>query len=1291
MSEEIESEEFVRDKIGKMLIAGFEGYEVTPDSQAEQLIRLHRVHSFILGSKNFADAQQMKTLIQSLQDLARSERYDHPLLMAVDQELGCCNSMYDDEWLTQFPGAMGMAATNDLDLIFKIGEAVGQELKAIGFSLYMGPVLDIVPKMASQLIGIRSFGSSVEDVENYAGALARGLKKAGIATCAKHFPGMGTSFVDNLLELPMILENFQQLENFNILPFKHLMSEGLVDAVHASGVAVPNIAPNEIHACLSPKIINKLLRGECKFNGLVISECLELEALCRSIGLGQGAVMSILYARCDMAMVCNDYLYQKEALSSLKKAYDSGGYELIFAESLGRIDKVLSKLEWTPSIVMTPEILNIHRKLSARAYKASVTLIRDNQEALPLSRHFSKKHENKILLLTPLLSEIHPNAHHCLSKDDDSSLQKLLPGETVFREFGERLGNYRKDLNYEVLHTSYTANGLTSMHESLIAHCQAVILVCAEAARNMYQIGVAKHVSLLCGGYRKLNGFMKKPLIIIAATTPYDFLYHKGIGSTYLCTYDYTWNALSHVPAILFGDVKPTGKVPGNLNRVEYEADSNEEGGPKFQSGNSNRDNSNTNSLGMILNDSPLTNLISDAEDRKQVLFAMKEGDKSEVSSIGRSSPSPVLEASHHLRKRRKLKKPWLVEDFKLERDFTSLVLLLKNSGGSDLQENINPEILETLRRFLQENNGERGHHFVVRNSTINILHGAIFTWLDRDGMNGRILFVLVDKAKRKQSIAEALHEHAIKYLTILKGCKTITLGSTFPLFNFFSGLLCKEIAENWGSAYSPQTGKTKLSNSSLQILNFCRSTGWFTSRYPVSRVLPARKCILLLNLDKWMLSEKLVKQLKVLGIRFEIAKDYEEIIELIKRKSFKISDDEAHFAELYTAAADYIAQEGLKQLKNTIIFKMIDVNTKALIGSVILYNTNSMLADWYPYVKTISKGKVNPMSCLTGVFVDSSYETLKPVMKLGLICTGVSFVKQFRMQTVMLDNCEKSEIGELIDSGFELYSEYLSLLGIKMSYEWIVKLELYNSSIEASNAVGDSIAAKINAFHPTDSKPFVLGLPTGSSPLKVYARLIELYQQGIVDFSNVVSFNMDEYYNLPPTNPQSYHYFMYSNFFDHVNFKRGNINILNGMVENWQEECRRYEAKIKSYGKINFFLGGMGPEGHLAFNEAGSTRESITRRIFLVDSTVRANSRFFGGESEKVPKSALSVGISTILDNSDEVCIVVFGKAKNWALLQTLTKKPTSVIPSTFLKTHHNTTIVADYEAIEGGNCSKI
>ena len=124
-------------------------------------------------------------------------------------------------------------------------------------------------------------------------------------------------------------------------------------------------------------------------------------------------------------------------------------------------------------------------------------------------------------------------------------------------------------------------------------------------------------------------------------------------------------------------------------------------------------------------------------------------------------------------------------------------------------------------------------------------------------------------------------------------------------------------------------------------------------------------------------------------------------------------------------------------------------------------------------------------------------------------------------------------------------------------------------------------VVSCINKFKPTEDKPFVLGLPTGSSPLGMYKHLIELNRKGVVSFRNVVTFNMDEYCNLPEDHEQSYHTFMWSNFFSHIDIRPENVNILNGNAADPEEECARYEAKIASYGGIELFLGGVGPDGH--------------------------------------------------------------------------------------------------------------
>ena len=195
-------------------------------------------------------------------------------------------------------------------------------------------------------------------------------------------------------------------------------------------------------------------------------------------------------------------------------------------------------------------------------------------------------------------------------------------------------------------------------------------------------------------------------------------------------------------------------------------------------------------------------------------------------------------------------------------------------------------------------------------------------------------------------------------------------------------------------------------------------------------------------------------------------------------------------------------------------------------------------------------------------------------------------------------------------------------------------------------------VAKAINKFKPTARKPFVLGLPTGSSPLGMYKELVRLCKAGKVSFANVVTFNMDEYVGLPESHPESYHSFMWNNFFKHINIKKSNVNILNGRAKNLQAECDNYEKKIKKYGGIHLFIGGIGPDGHIAFNEPGSSLASRTRIKTLTEDTIIANSRFFDGDVHKVPKTALTVGVGTVMD-ARQVLIIVSGHNKARALQQ--------------------------------------
>lgn len=222
-------------------------------------------------------------------------------------------------------------------------------------------------------------------------------------------------------------------------------------------------------------------------------------------------------------------------------------------------------------------------------------------------------------------------------------------------------------------------------------------------------------------------------------------------------------------------------------------------------------------------------------------------------------------------------------------------------------------------------------------------------------------------------------------------------------------------------------------------------------------------------------------------------------------------------------------------------------------------------------------------------------------------------------------------------------------------------------------------IAKKINEH--SEPRPFVLGLPTGSSPLATYKQLIQLYKNGEVSFKNVITFNMDEYVGIPQNHPQSYYSFMWENFFKYIDIDSTNVNILNGNADNLEQECIRYESKISSVGGIDLFLGGIGPDGHLAFNEPGSSLQSRTRLKTLTYDTILANSRFFDNDPSKVPTTALTVGVGTVMD-AKEVLILVNGHNKARALRQAIEEGINHMWTISALQLHPKGIIVCDEAA---------
>ena len=529
-------------------------------------------------------AEQTTKLVLDLQTIAREAGHPVPLAIALDQENGGVNSLFDEDYIRQFPSAMGVAATGSTDMAYEIAKATGEELNAVGVNWIMGPVLDVLTNVKNQPLGVRSTGDDPEEASRYGVASMRGYRDAGIATCGKHFPSYGNlEFLGSSLDVPIITDSLEQLSLNALMPFRNAISHG-IDSMMVGGCAMSSAGVNVMHACLSEQVVDDLLRDDLGFDGVVVSECLEMEALSRNIGVGGGTVMAV-NAGCDLILVCRLFSVQQEAINGLKLGMDNG---MITAsrirQSLRRVLEMKAKCtSWEQALsprgmTRLTKLQPSHAELSVKAYNNSITVVRDKNRLLPITRLLEADEE--LLLLSPLVKALPASAtarkmfaNHANNSVVNSpeavaseSETAVMTGENVFRELGRSLARQRDG---RVLHTSYTANGVRPIHENLIGRASAVIVITADANRNLYQHGFTKHVAMICKSQSSHGDHKReKPFVVVSVSSPYDFAMDPTIG-TYVCTYDYTETALRALVGVLYGQVSATGALPGTISQSQ--------------------------------------------------------------------------------------------------------------------------------------------------------------------------------------------------------------------------------------------------------------------------------------------------------------------------------------------------------------------------------------------------------------------------------------------------------------------------------------------------------------------------------------------------------------------------------------------------------------------------------------------------------------------------------------------------------------------------------------------------
>ena len=472
---------------------------------------------------------------------------------------------------------MGLAATGSTKLANEVAKATGRELSAVGVNWILGPVLDVLSNIRNQPLGVRAASNDPQDVSSYGAEFMRGYHEAGLATCGKHFPSYGSlEFQGTQTNVPIITESLEQLSQGALIPFKTTISQGL-DAVMVGGVVLASNDIEAMHAGLSEQVVQELLRTEMTFNGVVVSECLEIEAFSHNTGIEDRTVMAVK-AGCDIVLLCSTYTAQQEAVKSLKSAIENAMIDRSrIQQSLARVLGMKSK--WTSwekalnpaGVKYLAQLQPLHMKLSTAAYNESITVVRDQKQMLPLSWQLDPKED--ILLLTPLLKPLPASAACSVigeepentpsepkSTWDTSSL--MMSGERVFQELGRAMSRQRSG---RVLHTSYTAHGVRPMHEDLIKRAGAVVVVTADAGRNLYQNGFTKHVAMICQTSFTGSDRKEKPLVVVSVSSPYDFAFDQSI-ETYICTYDFTEPALHALVRVLYGELRPSGTLPGSIN-----------------------------------------------------------------------------------------------------------------------------------------------------------------------------------------------------------------------------------------------------------------------------------------------------------------------------------------------------------------------------------------------------------------------------------------------------------------------------------------------------------------------------------------------------------------------------------------------------------------------------------------------------------------------------------------------------------------------------------------------------
>ncbi|KAF8961591.1 glycoside hydrolase superfamily [Flammula alnicola] len=550
--------EAIKRDVGQHFVFGFHGFEVSQNIKT--LIQDYYIGNVILMKRNIQSAGQTRKLVQDLQLLAKEAGHERPLLIGIDQENGAV-----------FPGAMALAATGSPDDAKKVSTASAIELKMVGINWVYAPVADINTDSRNPVIGVRSFGDDPNKVATFAVAVSRGSSSAGVAPTGKHFPGHGDTHVDSHLALPRILKSKDQILREELVPFKSLIASG-IPSIMTGHMALPLITGDDTPCSLSRKITTDLLKDEMGFKGVVVTDCLEMDAIAEpeqgGCGIQEGAFRA-LKAGADIVMICHTFERHIEAVEGIYRALEQGQISVDelrdSGERIARMKKNFAGQWSNISLEVEPAwdaiFAKVHAtnlQLSQEVYLRSTTIVWNGGSVIPLNADYFKP-DKRLLLLTPKME----NVNRAVDPGDGTLIG---PGGVVRNTAGAsylalaRAVKKRTKLD----HVVFSADG--AILADILNGVGGLIFVMRNADLKRWQLEYLERLRLRI----KEMQLDSIPVILLSSCGPYDLrgaaekkTYEDWTG--YMATYEFTAEAFEAAVRVMFGEEKGLGVMPVDL------------------------------------------------------------------------------------------------------------------------------------------------------------------------------------------------------------------------------------------------------------------------------------------------------------------------------------------------------------------------------------------------------------------------------------------------------------------------------------------------------------------------------------------------------------------------------------------------------------------------------------------------------------------------------------------------------------------------------------------------------